>query len=375
MGKVFYSVGGEGRGHATRVRALVENLRVRHDVTIFAPAHAYDLLAPAYERTAVRVERIPGMLAHYNTRKELHYLKTGWNAFRYMTGLPRLVRRLQRAVEREHPDLVLTDFEPALPRAARRCGVPYLSINHQHFLLTYDLGSLPPELQKQAALMGKVVQSYYSGQEETIVSSFYFPPLKKNECGRVTQIGVLLRPEITQQQPQDQGHVVAYLRRFASHGVLDALERSGRDIRVYGLGVRPPSGSLRFYDVDIMRFVEDLASCRALVCTAGNQLVGEALYLGKPVLAMPEYKNYEQYINAHFLKHSGAGTFVEMQDLSPAVIHRFLERVEEYRSHMDRSRLNGISAAMDIIEKHLPDRPVPEAHPEMRGLAGIEVAA
>ena len=64
MGKVFYSVGGEGRGHATRVRALVENLRVRHDVTIFAPAHAYDLLAPAYERTAVRVERIPGMLAH-----------------------------------------------------------------------------------------------------------------------------------------------------------------------------------------------------------------------------------------------------------------------------------------------------------------------
>ena len=31
------------------------------------------------------------------------------------------------------PDLVITDFEPLLPRAARLEGVPYISIDHQHF--------------------------------------------------------------------------------------------------------------------------------------------------------------------------------------------------------------------------------------------------
>ena len=45
----------------------------------------------------------------------------------------------------------------------------------------------------------------------------------------------------------------------------------------------------------------------AVVSTAGNQLVGEALYLGKPVLVMPERVNFEQAINAHYLEQSGAG--------------------------------------------------------------------
>ena len=55
MATIFYSLSGEGRGHATRVRAVVEELRKRHRVVIYAPGHAYELLLPVYEGTDVDI--------------------------------------------------------------------------------------------------------------------------------------------------------------------------------------------------------------------------------------------------------------------------------------------------------------------------------
>jgi hypothetical protein len=47
-------------------------------------------------------------------------------------------------------------------------------------------------------------------------------------------------------------------------------------------------------------FLEDLAGCRAVISTAGNQLIGVALYLCKPVCVMPEacVECVEQRLNA-----------------------------------------------------------------------------
>ena len=89
--------------------------------------------------------------------------------------------------------------------------------------------------------------------------------------------GVLLLPEILRATPETGSHVVAYLRRFSSSNIMEALENCGCEVRIYGLGARPSAGNLRFRDVDMFRFVEDLATSRALVSTAGNQLFGEAL--------------------------------------------------------------------------------------------------
>jgi uncharacterized protein (TIGR00661 family) len=332
---------------------MVEDLRREHAVRIYAPAHAYDLLSLAYRHSEVEVRRIPGIVSKYDGQKRLDYLRTGLHGMHYVLEIPALVHRLQQDMEEESPDLVITDFEPALPRAAQRCGVPFVSLNHQHFLVTYDLSSLPDWLERRVKLMGKVVKTYYSGQVETIVSSFYFPPLRSG-LENVTQIGVLLRPEILRARTEERGHLVAYLRRFASSKILESLERYGCEIRVYGLGSRPPSGRLRFYDIDVLRFVEDLASSRALICTAGNQLVGESLYLGKPVLAMPEPNNHEQYMNAHFLQESGAGMWIEMDRLSTESLEHFLSRREEFIRHIDRKRLHGNPQALTIIQKHLP---------------------
>ncbi len=362
MAKIFISMSGEGRGHATRVRSLVEQLRHEHEIWLFAPNDAHAFLAPIYRDTTVRVTRIRGLAFHYTERGRLDFLKTIYQGIRTIVAMPRLIGRLARVIRREKPDLVITDFEPALPRAARRCGVPFLSINHQHFLVVNDLGSLPLRLRWHTWYMGLVVRSYYQGPAEIVVSQFYFPPVREKYRSRVVMAGVLLRPEIVQREPLDGGHLLCYLRRFSCPALLDALKASGRPVRVYGLGERPPDANLTFHAINDRTFVEDLASCLALFCTAGNQLVGEALYFGKPVFAVPEPKNWEQYINAHYLQESGAGRWAGFDEVRPRHVEDFLASLDQYRLHIDRESMNGTPKALTAIRRHLDSTPKPERH-------------
>ncbi|HTI72336.1 MAG TPA: glycosyltransferase family protein [Candidatus Limnocylindria bacterium] len=358
MANIFISLSGEGRGHATRVRAVVESLRHEHKIHLFASGDAFQFLRPHYEDSEVRVQRIAGLRFHYTPEHRLDFTRTGFAATRFARRLPSLVRMLGRRIESVRPDLVIADFEPALPRAAKNCGVPFISLDHQHFLTTYDLGSLPLKLRLHAAFMALVVRAYFQGQRENVVSSFYFPPLRRG-VRNTTQVGVMLRPEIVAAESTNQGHLVAYWRRTASDRMLDALRDTGREVRVYGLGARPSSGNLQFQAIDERRFIEDLASCDALVSTAGNQLVGEALNFGKAVFVVPEERNFEQYINGHFLAQSGAGEWCEMREFDGRRLNSFLAQVDAYKSRICPDRMNGLPGALAAIRRHLPGSSVP----------------
>lgn len=352
MSRIFYSVGGEGRGHATRALAMIEELRRDHELTVFAAGQAYELLRSRFREDDVDVRRIAGLGFRYSGGQKLDYARTAWHGIHYLARLARHVRTIREEIAARPPHLAIVDYEPSLPRAARACGVPYISLDHQHFLVTYDLSSLPAPMRRHAAYMGGIVRAYCSGQRETVVSSFYFPPLRRG-AANVKQVGVMLRPEIVRAVPERRDHSVAYFRRFAPPGLLDILSEGGGEIRVYGLGERPPSGALRFFDVDEARFIEDLATCRALVTTAGNQLVGEALFLGKPVLALPERGNHEQAINGHFLETSGGGRAMDPGLISGPAVDAFMRNLDEFRYRGDVARLHGNPAAWAAVRKHL----------------------
>lgn len=357
MAKIFFSMSGEGRGHATRVKAVADLLRDRHEIVIFAPGDAYDLLAPAYEGSAVQVRNIPGLRFVYTEDGRLAQVRTITTAGRYIAGYMALRRQIQKVIRDEKPDLIITDFEPSLPRAAKNCGVPFISLNHQHFLIVNDLSSLPPALQWHAKAISLVVRSYYHGQARTIVSSFYFPPLKeKYRNSGVVQVGVILRPSILQATSSRGGFLLAYLRRFATDNVLETLRSAKLPVKVYGLGERPADGNITFHRIHEADFVHDLASCEALICTAGNQLVGEALFLRKPVFAMPEVNNHEQYINAHFLKNEGTGDWAELESFAPHHLQAFMERLEDFRARITPEKYNGNPRAIGTIEDFLAGR-------------------
>jgi uncharacterized protein (TIGR00661 family) len=330
MATIFYSLAGEGRGHATRVRSIVEELRHVHDIHIFTSNQAFDLLRPIYRGTEIKVRKIPGFAFSYDKNGKLDYLQTFIEGLKTLAEFPKYIRYFQDKMNRHKPDLVITDFEPILPRAALRCDIPYISIDHQHFLTHYDLSHLPARLKGTVEMMSSVVRLFYSDQRRTVISSFYFPPLKaKVGQERVDQVGVLLRPEIRYARPILGSHYTIYLRRNVPEEFLQLLQNWDRPIHLFGLGARPRRGKMEFRKIDAMDFANSLITCKGLVSTAGNQLLGEALYLQKRILVFPEPGNEEQEVNGHFLNRTGAGLSTAQDSITLQLLRSFDARPQD----------------------------------------------
>ena len=361
MAKIFYSMAGEGRGHAVRVMTLVEHLRQDHELVLFAPGDAYQFLVKQYDQGKcenVRLVRIPGLNFHY-TGGKLDLFKSTAGAMKFARGeMPALVDAICRRIDAEQPDLAISDFEPTLPRAAVKAGLPWMSIDHQHVLLAYDLSSLPFLLRRYAWWMSWAIRWYYGwGGYTPVASSFYTPPLKKG-FEHVRQVGPMLRPAVVSTEPRTGDFLLSYLRPNTSADIIEGLVKCEWPVRIYGLGERPATGRLTFHAIDEQKFVTDLAGCAGLFSAAGNQLLGEALYYGKPVFAIPEDMHHEQQINAHFLKQMGAGDWMTAETFRADRLKQFLSRLDDYRENLVpiRGNLNGTLDAIAAIEEALHSR-------------------
>jgi uncharacterized protein (TIGR00661 family) len=77
-----------------------------------------------------------------------------------------------------------------------------------------------------------------------------------------------------------------------------------------------PLPNLSFHRVHDKNFLQDMANCNGLVCTAGFESVCEAKYLGKPVMMIPVAGQYEQACNALDAEISGVGIASENFDFA-----------------------------------------------------------
>src|ERR1700712_5020122 len=126
--RIAYGVMGYGRGHAMRTSAVLPELMAEHEVTVFAGADAYDVLAPRFPTV-----RIPTIGYVYNARGGHSTSQTLRRNFSPMADLV-FNGRGAGLVERELRDrgieLVISDSEAWTHRAARRLGLPRISFDH-----------------------------------------------------------------------------------------------------------------------------------------------------------------------------------------------------------------------------------------------------
>jgi uncharacterized protein (TIGR00661 family) len=360
MAKIAISLCGEGRGHATRIATLVEHLERDHDILIFTSADALEFLSKRFPREAgqsgarVRLVEIPGIVFQY-TGGRLDVTRSIAVGLDYQARvLGPLVDRMIVELDGFGAEIAVTDFEPALPRAAGRFQIPLVSVDHQHFLLAYDLSGLPLALKWNAWFMSHAVWMYVTEASDTVVSAFFRPPLRRG-WEHVVQVGPLLRREITGAVPRDDGFILSYLRRHTPFSTLSTLADCGLPVKVYGLGHREHVGNVSFHAIDERRFVEDLAACRGMISAAGNQLIGEALQLGKPMLLLPERAHAEQQMNSHFLAAMGCGDFAPLEQFSPEILRAFLDGLDRFRPALANvaGRMDGTPDVVRVIERRL----------------------
>jgi uncharacterized protein (TIGR00661 family) len=337
--KIFYGICGEGMGHAGRSIALIERLAaLGHRVTIFTFADALQLLS----RSGYRPHRIDGLKFSMTPGGGVNPLGTFFNFtsfVRYRDESLDLIRQLALA---ERPDLFITDFEPLTAQAAASLGIPCASVDNQHKFCAPMEDGLPRSLRLYSRLAGAFVARWIKNPRPCIVAVFHHCP----PTARFHRVNTLLRDRMARLKPTAGDHVLIYGRQSIGEQMARAAASVRKRFIVYGCD-GPPFDNLEYKPISYDEFAADMASCKAVICTAGQQLIGEAAYFGKPVLVVPIPCQHEQSINAHFARLDGLGDYCPADQLSSSRIERFLR--QEFRK---RPAINGLDQTIELLDVH-----------------------
>lgn len=345
--RIIYGVHGYSRGHATRASAVLSELTKRHEVQIWAGADAYDLMSPQFD-----VVRIPSLGFSYGPRGHISLPRTARDYAPLVWDLLTVGRRSQALEARARdfaPDVIVSDAEPWTHRLGPRIGVP--RVGFDHFGIMVHCAVRLPWLDRLKSTLDRATYSLLMGRPQRILVSSFFEAEPLSHDTRV--IGPLLRPEVLEVSRSAGEHLLVYLNKGAHQltpGLLAALKGAGLPIRLYGAGREGEEDNIQYRAPSNRGFLEDLASARAVVSTAGNQLVGEALHYGKPMLVMPE-NCVEQRMNAAAVARLGVGEVHRLEKLTSSVLTGFTRRIPVYRRAAERRAVDGREQALELLER------------------------
>jgi uncharacterized protein (TIGR00661 family) len=334
--KIFYGICGEGMGHGGRSIAMIERLvALGHRVTPFTYGDGFRLLVDAGYQ--------PHAIEGIHFRQKADGAVDVWRTARDFCGFLRrrresldLIRQLALA---ERPDLFLTDFEPLTALAAASLRAECVSIDNQH-RFCHPLGSdFPLFLQVYGRLAGQFVRRWIRAPRQCIVAVFHQCPASRH----YRHVDALLRERIAQLEPTSGEHVLLYARAGLGRRMAEIAATVPARFVAYGCD-GPPAENIEYRPMSSEQFARDLASSRAVFCSGGQQLIGEARYFGKPLLVVPIPKQHEQEINARYAQREGIGEHCPADELSRARVERFLER-----QFAPRRAANGVDRVIELL--------------------------
>ncbi len=345
--RILYGVVGEGMGHAMRSRVLLEHLVAQgHEVTIMASGRAHGFLEKRFEG----VRQISGLHMIYEENR-VRLGRTLWsNVEEGLTGLPKNIKAYFDLLTSFAPEAVISDFESWTYLYAKSRNLPILSIDNMQIINRCTLPKSIIEGEEASFQLAKgFVKAKLPFCNEYFITTFFHPPVRKENT---TLFPPILRPEILAAKRSEGDHILVYQTAEGNQGLLDALRQSPYPFRVYGMRreLKEPlkEGNILFQPFSEAGFIEDLASCRGVIAGGGFTLMGECVYLHKPMLAVPLAKQFEQTLNARYLELVGFGKAATTLD--PATIGAFLEAIPACAEKLASYTQDGnrrIEAAMD----------------------------
>ena len=297
MANILYGVNGEGSGHSTRAKEVISHLQKQgHKIHVVSFDRGLRNL-----RESFPVKEIFGLrLTYVNNR--VRYKRTLASNLVKAPRAARSIRELSHLVEEENIDLVITDFEPLTCHVGHRKRLPVIAIDNQHAITNTSV-SLPRGFKRDVAATKLVTRMMTPHADAYLVLSFFSAPVRKRNTFLFPPI---VRQEVLSTRPKAGDHVLVYVTSPAKE--LAALLKQIRcKFVAYGFGTEGQDGTVLFKKPSMDGFLRDLSTAKAVIANAGFSLVSEALYLGKPYLAMPVQNQFEQTFNAYYLDKLGYG--------------------------------------------------------------------
>jgi uncharacterized protein (TIGR00661 family) len=343
--RILYGVVGEGMGHATRSCVILRHLVKSHDVQIVVSGRAHAFLRKTFPD--LEVHEIAGLNMVYEDN-EVQRRRTALDFIKKLPGFADNFETMTRLAEGFRPELVVSDFESFAYLYAKKHDLPVLSIDNMQIINRCELDvDIPDEEQASWQLAKTVVKAKLPHCDHYLITTFFFPPLRK---ARTSLFPPILRDAVLDAPRATGEHVLVYQTSDTFHDLVPTLQRLPGRFYVYGLKRDEVLGNVTLKGFSEDGFVRDLASARAVLAGGGFSLMGEAVYLGKPMLSVPLKGQFEQTLNALYLQKLGYGEY--HRELSERAIAEFLQRAPDYAKNVathkqDRNR--AILAKLDEL--------------------------
>ena len=282
--KILYAIQGTGNGHISRARDIIPILQRKGEVDLLVSGTQADVSLP-YEIKY----NMSGLSFIFGKKGGVDLYKTFKQA-----KSKRFIREI-RSVPVEQYDLILNDFEPVSAWACRLRKKTCIGLSHQAAVLS----PRAPQPEHSDPVGRLVLQTY---APTSTAYGFHFGAYDETISTPV------IRQQIRQLTPTDQGHYTVYLPSYDDEHLVEMLtqlddaqwqvfsKHNPKPLTVKNVSIQPVSNDA---------FVASMASCAGILCGAGFETPAEALFLRKKVLVVPMKNQYEQHCNAAALEKMG----------------------------------------------------------------------
>ena len=353
--RILYGVVGEGMGHAIRSRVILDELVKNHDVQVVVSGRAHDYLAKRAGEH-LQVKKIWGFTIVTEDNEVRNFRTLLENVKGALTGgWPQNIKAYFEIADGFKPDVVISDFESWSYLYGVNHMLPVISVDNMQILNRCTHAGEILEGHEAAFQIAKgIVKAKVPGAYHYLISTFFYPPVRKR---RTSLHPPILRPEILAAKPEPGSHLLVYQTYTTNEQLPELLKRTGIECRIYGLrrDLKEPErdGNLVYKPFSEGGFIDDLRTARGVVASGGFTLMGEAVYLHRPMLAEPVAKQFEQILNARYLQKEGYG--LHAGAITEAKLQEFVERIPEFEKNLSRYSQDGntdlIHKLEDVLQK------------------------
>ena len=266
--RILYGVVGEGMGHATRSRVVLEELSKKHEVHVVVSGRAQAYLA---ERFA-NVHGIWGLTIAYEGNSVRNLQTVVQNLRGAVTGWPQNVRKYLELAESFKPDVVISDFESFSYLYGKNHFLPVICVDNIQIInrCRHDADLIAGH-EDAFELTRSIVKAKAPGAFHYLVTSFFRPPVRKE---RTTLTPSILRPEVLAAKSEAGEHLLVYQTATTNTALLDVLKGAKIPCRIYGLRrdlqEDEVDENLTFRPFSEQGFIDDLRTAKAVLAGGGS---------------------------------------------------------------------------------------------------------
>ena len=295
--RIFYSVCGEGMGHAIRSSVILEHLTKKYDVYIFSSERAYEFLASKFDN----VFEIGG----FNTVYENNVVRTKKTFFKALKANPTNLKEgynvLYKECKRIKPNIIISDFENYSSMLSKIMNIPLISLDNIHMLTQCEY-DYPPNHRADMLTAKAVTKSYILRPKRHIITSFFYPPLKHPKMTALYP--PVLREEIMKLEPVEGEHVLVYQTAESSINLMEELKKLDYKFIVYGFNKDEVDENLTYRSFNEEQIFEDMRTA------------------------------IEQILNGFYVEKLGFGEYHDKLDVKK--IESFLDNLDKYQENLNK---------------------------------------